>query len=208
MMRFLIAVILFAAPLAHAQLFERELTLAMSPQYPAPGDTVTLSVTTQALDLARAEIVWFADEREIARGYGLTEASVTLGAAGKATDIVVVAEDDAGTLARAVASIRPSEVDLLWEATSYVPPFYEGRTLPGPNGPIRAQAIARFRTANGTLVPEKDIIYTWYRNDSIAVSGRGKARFRNRTFTSPRYVDRNSMPGTLHARGRQLPFAG
>ena len=176
MMRILIAIILFATPVAHAQLFERELTLTMSPQYPAPGDTVTLSVSTQALDLDRSEIVWFADEKEIARGFGLTQTSVTFGAEGESTDIVVVAEDDTGLLARAATSIRPSEVDFLWEATSYVPPFYEGRTLPGTSGTIRAQAIARFRASDGSLVPEQDIVYTWYRNGSIAASGRGKAR--------------------------------
>ncbi len=173
-----LAVIAFVllAPLAHAQTgLERELSLTLSPEYPAPGDTVQLSIETFALDLNRSVVVWYVNDTEIARGVGIAESSIQVGAAGTETTVKVVAEDEAGILGSASATIRPSQVDLLWEAAAYAPPFYKGRTLPGSDSPIRAQALARFRTTNGTLVPESNIIYTWYRNGSVATSGRGKS---------------------------------
>lgn len=179
MIRALAFFALFAiAPLAHAQDvigLERSLDLTLSPEYPAPGDIVSLSIQTFALDLNRSEIIWYANDKEIARGAGLVETTVPAGAGGTETVIRVVAEDEEGLLGSASATIRPSEVDLLWEASSYAPPFYKGRILPGSDSPVRFQALARFRTASGTLLPESSIVYTWYRNDAIAVSGRGKS---------------------------------
>lgn len=169
-----IVVVGFASS-AHAQTnFGRTLDLTLSPEYPAPGETVRLSIQTYALDLNRSEIVWFANEREIARGDGLTETTILAGAAGTETTVNVTAEDEEGLIASATAAIRPAEVDLLWEADSYVHPFYEGRVLPGTASTIRAQALARFQTANG-LVPESNIVYTWYRNNAQVTSGRGKS---------------------------------
>jgi hypothetical protein len=166
------------APLAHAQSvtgLERELTLTLSPEYPAPGDIVQLSIETFALDLNRSEVVWYANEKEIARGTGLVQTTVPAGAAGTETDIQVVAEDEEGLVGTASATIRPSEVDLLWEAAAYTPPFYKGRVLPGSDSPIRLQALTRFRTTSGVRLPESSIVYTWYRNGAVATSGRGKS---------------------------------
>jgi hypothetical protein len=179
MMRAALVVLLFAlVPHAHAQDalgFGRALDLSLSPQYPAPGETVRLSIRTFALDLNRSLVVWYANGREIARGVGLAETSVPAGDAGDETLIRVVAEDEDGIVASAEAAIRPVDVDLLWEADSYVPPLYEGRAFPGSQSSLRLQALVRFRAANGALVPESDIIYTWYKNDAVATSGRGKS---------------------------------
>lgn len=182
MRRVLLSACIFALgafTLAHAQIsnavFERELNLTLSPEYPAPGETVRLSIQTYALDLNRSNVVWYANDKEIARGAGLTEASVVAGESGFETRILVIAEDDEGITAGASAVIRPAEIDLLWEAESYAPPFYEGRVLPGTNSPIHAQAVARFKTPNGQTIADSDIVYTWYRNDAVAGAGRGKS---------------------------------
>ncbi len=154
---------------------ERQLTLTLAPTYPEPEQLVQLSIQTYALDLDRSTIVWYANDAEIARGVGETKASVQAGKAGEELHILVIARDEEGITASAEAFIRPAEVDLLWEALSYVPPFYAGRALPGANSPIRAHALARFYTPNGTLIPDSDIIYTWYRGDAVALKGRGKS---------------------------------
>jgi len=72
-------------------------------------------------------------------------------------------------------SILPLPVDLLFDADSYVPPFYLGRALSSPGTTLRLQALARFKQQNGSLVPDSAIIYTWRRNGAVmgAVSGKG-----------------------------------
>jgi len=154
---------------------ERPLDLAMVPEYPAPGDTVTFTVSSYGVDLNRSMIVWYADGREIARGSALTSTNVTAGKAGTATEIVVVAQEEDGLIGSAEASVRPTEVDLLWESDSYRPPYFRGRTLSGTNATIRAQAIVRFVRPDGSAIPEEGIIYSWYKGTARIASGRGKS---------------------------------
>ncbi|MEK7509603.1 MAG: hypothetical protein AAB605_02720 [Patescibacteria group bacterium] len=198
------------APAARAQFsltgLERPLTLSMTPEYPMSGDTVRLTVQSYGLDLNRSEVVWYENEKEIARGTGVTTASVTAGALGSRTTVEVVAEDEAGLIGSAQATIRPTEVDLLWESDSYVPPFYEGRALPGTSAIIRAQALARFKQTNGTLLPDTSIIYTWYKGNTRMSSGRGRSSF---SFPGPTLfgtddirVVAESTDGTLRGEAR------
>jgi hypothetical protein len=72
--------------------------------------------------------------------------------------------------------IRPTEVELLWEADSYVPPFYRGRALPSAGSHLRFFAMPRLARAGGALISPNDLLYTWRKNGKVAqsVSGRGK----------------------------------
>ncbi|OGG58539.1 hypothetical protein A2765_02315 [Candidatus Kaiserbacteria bacterium RIFCSPHIGHO2_01_FULL_56_24] len=181
-----ISALMASAPFAYAQLsltgLERQLDLATSPQYPAGGETVDLSITSFAIDLNRSAVTWYADGKVIAQGDGLVQASVKTGALGSVTSITVVAEEEDGLIGSAQATIRPTEVDLLWNTGSYVPPFFKGRALAGTDSTIHAQALARFKRANGTFVPEKDIIYSWYKGPTQIAAVRGKS---SATFAGP-----------------------
>ena len=105
------------APFASAQLsltgLERPLSLTMTPEYPVPGENVHLTVQSYGLDLNRSIVVWYENGKEIARGIGVTTATIIAGKLGSRTTIEVVAEDDAGLVGSAQATIRPTEVDLL-----------------------------------------------------------------------------------------------
>lgn len=68
-------------------------------------------------------------------------------------------------------SLPPSPVDLLFDADSYVPPFYRGRALPSPGTIMHFQALAHFGVADSAIT------YTWRRNGRVEgdVSGVGKS---------------------------------
>lgn len=171
---------LLAPLLAHAQLsafFTREVILTLSPENPAPGETVRLSLTSYAIDLDRSVITWKADGIPFAQGLGLKETSIVAGSTGSATNITVEAVGDNGDNGSAEARISPSELQILWTSDGYAPPFFKGRKLAGSDATIRAAALAGFANG-GTRVPEVDIVYTWYRNGSVIsdASGRGKSR--------------------------------
>lgn len=154
---------------------ERPLDLTMVPEYPAPGDSVTLTISSYGVDLDRSAIVWYADGKEIAHGNGLTTTNVTAGKLGTAADITIVAQEQEGLIGSAHATIRPTEVDLLWESDSYAPPYFRGRTLAGTNATIRAQAVARFVRPDGSTIAEDGIVYSWYRGTTRIASGRGRS---------------------------------
>lgn len=161
---------------------ERPLTLTQSPQYPAPGEEVSLSVASYAMDLDRSTLRWYTNGTLTDEGAGETAITTTAGKLGSQTTIVVTAEDQDGILGSAEAAIIPTEVEILWESDAYAPPLYRGRTLPGPRGIIRAHALARLVRPNGSAIADSDIVYTWYKNDARIASGRGKSSF---TFEGP-----------------------
>ena len=204
----LFIVTLFFASGASAQSvsFFEPLTLTVAPDFPEPQTTITLRVDSTSLDLDRASIAWYADDTLIAEGGGLTETTFTLGPLGSATHIAVVATDLAGESESLERTIRPAEVDLLWEAVSYTPPLYQGKRLVSSSSEVRMQALPRLVRANGSTIPTSDIIYTWRKNGALVsdASGRGKAQA---TFPPPLLfgtdtiqVEAVSLDGTLTAR--------
>lgn len=179
---------------AHAQFsltgLERQLTLTLTPEYPDAGEVVNLSVSSFGMDLARSSISWYENGKPFAQGAGRTEATLVSGALGSVTRIDVIATEESGIVGSARAVIQPTEVDLIWSADSYVPPFYEGRRLPGSSSVIRAQALVRFKKPNGTYVSDADIIYSWYKGSQRILSGRGKS---GATFPGPTLFEREEI---------------
>ena len=176
-----IALILFAALPAFAQLdayvSQTAISISISPEHPAPGNTVRVEAHSTLFDLAASDVIWYVSGRVVAEGAGLSSTNVTAGAAGSETSVRAIASQAGIGSASAEAVIRPVEMDLLWESDSYVPPFYRGRALPSEGASVRLQAIPRFRDASGALVAPSDIIFTWKKNDSVvqSASGLGKS---------------------------------
>lgn len=177
---FIMCVLVLAPVMSHAEptpFDYRPITLILSPEYPQPGDSVRMTVASYALDLDRSTITWQANGKTLAKGVALKEFTITAGNLGTATDVTVTAVDPAGFSGSADAHISPAQIDLLWSSDSYTPPFFKGRKLPGTGSHITAYALVRFLN-KGTPIAENNIIYTWYRDDTLvsAVSGRGKSR--------------------------------
>lgn len=185
---------------AYAQLsltgLERELTLTLTPEYPSVGEKVNLSISSFGIDLARSKVTWYANGKMFTEGAGITEATLASGGLGSETIVTVVAEENSGIVGSARAVIRPTEVDLIWNADSYVPPFYGGRALPGTNASIRVQALTRFKKANGTFVPDADIIYSWYKGSEHVLTGRGKS---TAVFAGPTLFDEEEISVTAES---------
>lgn len=164
---------------AHAQFplsNTADLSLNVSPNYPRPNSVVRLSVKSVLIDLVASNITWYANEAVIAGGVGVSEATITTGPLGTETRIrVEVLEQD--LRASATGVFRPTEIDLLWEADSYVPPFYRGRALPSAGSNVRLFVVPRFKKIGATsFVPADELIYTWKKNGKLIqnASGRGK----------------------------------
>lgn len=71
----------------------------------------------------------------------------------------------------------PSQIDILVDSDSYVPPFYRGRALPSAGTNIRLQAIPYFKDAHGAVIPTSKINFTWKQDDRVvgAESGLGRS---------------------------------
>lgn len=158
-------------PQAYAQSFGETLDLTMSPQNPAPGERVSLSVKNVAVDLDKQQITWSLNGKVAKQGIGEKSFEFGLGAAGSVSSVTV----SAGGLSKNIV-IRPADVDLIWETDGYVPPFYKGKTLRPFQGNVRLVAVPHFVTSGGAELDPKKLTYTWRNNGVLNASGSGYGR--------------------------------
>lgn len=181
-------------------------TFQISPQYPRPNSSVTVSARSYNTDLNRADFVWYVNGKVFKKGTGVTEVSIPSGASGSATTVSVdVTTTDIGVVTKEY-SFKPAEVSLLWQSDGYVPPFYKGKSLELYGSNFTVTAIPEFFTSSGKRIEPKNIVYSWRKNGVVdgSQSGYGKDSF---TGTQSSYVrggdtvtvEASTVDGTLGA---------
>jgi hypothetical protein len=164
------------------------LEIQASPEAPVPGATVTVSAKSYSGNPDETTYTWTVDGRVVDQGLGRNVITVTAGVLGSATVVVVTATEGATSRGEASVTIRPADVDIVWEGATYVPPF--SGILPLPNGGSRITfvAIPQVEGSNGSRDPGA-LIYTWRVNNgqSPALAGRGKSVFV--VSTPPRFAN-------------------
>ncbi len=152
------------------------MTVSLTPSAPEPFDSVQVKISGYSVNLATSNITWKQDGKNIAQGVGLTETTVTVGGEGSNTILEVTVAPILGAPQTFQKVVYPSSVSLVWEAKSYVPPFYHGKALHGPGGAVTFIALPSLIDAGGSRVPSSDLIFTWRRNGQVIpqVSGVGK----------------------------------
>ncbi|OGG77522.1 hypothetical protein A3B35_01775 [Candidatus Kaiserbacteria bacterium RIFCSPLOWO2_01_FULL_54_24] len=164
--------------------FGADLTLELSPLYPRPGETVRVTARSILVDLSSATLEWLENGKKVAGGVGVTFVDAKAGALGTETTVTAMVFEDGIEVRRESARIHPTELELLWESNSYVPPFFRGRALPSAGTTLSLEAIPRLKRGDGSSVPDTEITFTWRRNGYVVqeVSGRGASKV---TLESP-----------------------
>lgn len=185
--------------------FGTSLSIGADPQYPQPGQTVHLTASGIGIDFDTSTITWRAGGKTVAQGTGVTSVDVVAGALGSELPIELAVDTGSGTPRSTQAVIAPSELDVLISSDAYVPPFYQGRALPSVGTNLIVQTMAHLQRADGTVIPDSAIIYTWKRSGEVlgTLSGRGKSSavipvvhlFKNEAVT----VNAVSVDGTRSA---------
>lgn len=164
--------LLFAPTLVVAQydIVPSDVSLDMMPQMPYPGDLVTLTV--RGADNREGGVMWYVDGKKTASN--TTTTSLIAGRLGSeiTVDAVVIVGEVSETL---TAYVRPAQLELVWSADSYTPPFFKGRALPGIGSTIAFEAVPHFQKGD-TAISLKDIVFTWTRNGAVSSqSGPGRS---------------------------------
>ena len=173
---------------------EGAVTISLSPTYPGPNTAVTLTVQSALYDVEQGTITWMVAGKIVAQGVGATTIPITTGAIGSVSQVEADVSTDNGDASAAV-NIVPTSIDLLWEASSYTPPFYRGRALPSAGSMITVVAIPHFVRPGGTAVAADQLTYSW-KKDGVAIasaSGKGKS---SATFDSPMLYGTGSITVT------------
>jgi hypothetical protein len=154
-------------------------TVRISPSFPRPDSTVTVTAQSFSTDLNRADFIWQVNGKAFRQGKGVTEISVPAGKSGIETTVDVnIQTTDSGMVTSSV-SWRPAEVTLFWQSDGYVPPFYRGKALEAYGSSFKVSAVAEF-FASGKRIDPKTLVYSWQKNgvNDAAQSGYGKDSYK------------------------------
>lgn len=140
-----------------AQALSEDISISIFPNEPRPGEIVSIRAESFGMNLLRASISWYQDNKLISSGVGKTEIKIASPGTGKATTISVTASDDISDASTSI-TIRPASVDVIWEAVdSYTPPFYKGKALPAVGSKLKITAVP-------SSVAPRSIAYSWKYN--------------------------------------------
>ena len=134
-------------------------TVTLSPQFPTPYSTATLSFVSGSVDLANATLTVRANGTQIYQG-NAAPVAIPVGPAGKTTNITVTASSN-GASSSQTLSVTPEDISLVAEPVASAPPLYPGKPLVPLEGATRVVAIANVRTAGGAQVNPAALSYTW-----------------------------------------------
>ncbi len=127
-----------------------------------------------AYDITRARITWTLDGIVSEDAGGAQSVTLRAPALGTPLTITVRVTEAGGSVHTARRTVTPSALDLVVEGDTRVPYFYRGRALPSAGSAVRLIAYPTLYTEKGTLVSQKDIVYTWRIGESVAQSGIGR----------------------------------
>ncbi|MBN2094080.1 MAG: hypothetical protein JW740_01790 [Candidatus Zambryskibacteria bacterium] len=143
-----------------AQAFSNELDVDITPDYPGPNNLVSVNLNLYTADLDTAQIVWYKNNQKVLDGKGETRYSFKLDGIGEATQIKIDITLNNGVYFTKSINFNPAEVSLIWEADSYVPPFYKGKTLHPKQGNLKVIALPEFINGGKKIDPQ-NLIYKW-----------------------------------------------
>lgn len=181
------------------------LIVKISPQTIHPESVVTLTAESFLIDLDRSTLVWLVNGKIIKDASNKNTLEVPVPKIGSETFVSLIVEDATGLRAEFETTLRPVELELLWESDSYTPPLYRGRALQSPGAKMIAHAEARFIKRGKARIPAYDIVYSWSLNGRVIenASGRGKSSFKTQTEglfgDDVLSVEAVSLDGLFHA---------
>ncbi len=182
---------------------KQQLDVVVSPETPRPSDDVTISVETYGgLDLNSTNIQWLINGKQQLRGAGEKKFTFNVGNSGVSNVVLNIFPKNQPQIVRTF-TFNPSNIDLLWEAETYTPPFYRGKALFSPESSVTMVAIPNFVNGN-SRVSDSNVVYKWSLDREVQGdnSGYGKNYFKYTADIIPldRTIDIEAYPSGQESR--------
>lgn len=168
----------------------------IEPANPEPNQEVVVTLNSYSIDLDRSQVSWFINNQAIKQGIGLKTHTAAVGDLGSNQVWRIVAKSQDGQTLQKIITFRPAEVDLLWQADTYVPSTYPGKALPTSESTVKMVAIPNILTTTGRRYDPKKLVYRWEKDFNFmkTQSGFGQDSF---TFTSDKLFGSNKIKVTV-----------
>jgi hypothetical protein len=157
-------------------------SIALEPNFPEPMSAVKASLDAYTLDTTGATITWYLDGVALPQFQNARSIVFQSGAIGKKQVVSVNVKPVSTPAFTLRKEITPIAVDIIVEASTYVPSFYRGRALPSADALVRVVAIPHA----GAGITPSNLTYRWEQNGSVLFGGpvRGK---QTASLVVPRY---------------------
>ena len=149
---------------------------SINPSDPVPGSMVVITLTGFGFDLNKALYEWSQDGFVRETGLGENKFSFQMGQLGKPTRINVSVSLNKRLIAEKSFYFEPSEINLLWQAETLTPPFYQGKARASAGAKIKILATPYIINQAGKKENVQDLVYNWFIGGSLdsGNSGQGK----------------------------------
>lgn len=140
-----------------------DFTIKLNPATPGTNEQVTATVSSLIVSADRLRITWLIDGKVVKSGLGETTITFTTGEQGSLTNLETFVQVDNTSTIRKWNRISPADLDILWQADTYTPPFYRGKALPTPESFIRVVGMPNVRN-EGAQKLENGMVFVWEHN--------------------------------------------
>lgn len=151
------------------------LQISVSPNNPKYNQNVTVQVSANSIDLNNSVITWIINGSIKKTGVGEKNLSFVTERAGKTSSVQVKVTTPQSEVFEETYIISPSEIDIIIEPRSFVPPFFGGRSTFVQQGSSKIVAISNI-FIDGQKIPNNRLTYKW-KKDGVVLQdsfGRGK----------------------------------
>ncbi len=154
---------------------DEQVDVTVYPENPKPNEDVTITVNTYGIDINTNLIIWKLNGKEVLKGIGQKKYTFNVGRTGTVSKVDLSIHPSNGPVIDKSYSFTPVDVDILWQADTYTPPFYKGKALFTPESSVTVTALPNI-SLKGTKISPSDVVYKWKVNYDLDndASGFGK----------------------------------
>lgn len=146
-------------------MLDNEVSFGISPENPEPRQPVTITLESYSIDLDRSTIKWYVDTLLAQEGKGLKNLTFQANDLGKPSIVKIIIDSDKGQLTKNI-TVNPSAVTILWEADTYTPPFFKGKSLFSHQSVVKFVAQPQL-VVNGKVLRPTNLIYRWSKDGTV-----------------------------------------
>lgn len=158
---------------------EEQVSVTILPSVPAPRERVTIQVESFSTNLNKANFTWYVNGEVVESSSGIGKTTFSFNAPNSGEKMIVkysLKKENGGILTKEFPFV-PAGVDILWEAQTYTPPFYKGKSLFTRQSSLVFVAIPDLINPNtGNKIPDNELVYKWKKGGSVLQSESGYGR--------------------------------
>ncbi len=170
----------FARAEASLTPYAEGVSTVVTPQNPGPNTLITIQLQSSLVNLEASTVIWSVNGKVIQSGKDSRSFSLRLGGIGSKSVVdIYIKSDNFGTISKTL-TFAPTSVELLYQASSYTPPFYKGKALIPSEGVVTLYALPNFKTSSGSIPQTASLVFTWKKDGVVDGnnSGLGKNSYR------------------------------